>query len=203
MQELKVYVSAASAVGVVRDYANARSSALPALVRGVEACLKLRLFETADGNSPYPIDQLFNISAWAFVMDKDYNDQTASVLKADNASITVQSVTDTILDSEYTYTEVSIPLPNTNTEELNEWLGTAQSKSGLSAELVGYNSEGKAVFVLQLENFTVRNRLTSAGDPTELPPDYWTEAQVRAFVTSYIDSAIDSKIQDMIINGEW
>ena len=136
-------------------------------------------------------------------MDKDYNDQTASVLKADNASITVQSVTDTILDSEYTYTEVSIPLPNTNTEELNEWLGTAQSKSGLSAELVGYDSEGKAVFVLQLENFTVRNRLTSAGEPTELPSDYWSEAQVRAFASSYIDKAVESAVRDELINGEW
>lgn len=203
MQEIKIYVAAASAVGVVRDYANARNASLPALVRGVETCLKLRIFETADGNSPYPIEQLRSISAWKFVMDKDYNDETAYILQADNENITVASVKDTIIDTDYTYTEVSIPLLETNTVELDNWLQNDKSKAGLSAELVGYNAEGKAVFVLQLENFTVRNRLTSAGDPTELPSDYWSEAQVRAFASSYIDQAVEAAVRDELINGEW
>ena len=44
MQEIKVYVAASDSVGVIRDYANARTVTAPSLVRGVEACLKLRLF---------------------------------------------------------------------------------------------------------------------------------------------------------------
>lgn len=192
MQEVKIYVSAASAVGVARDFANARNMALPSLVRGVETCLKMRLFETADSNSPYPIEQLQNVSAWDFVMDKDFDGNTASVLKADSANITVSSVTDTIVDTEYTYTEVSIPIPDTNTLELIEWLGNAKSKSGLSAELVGYDNDGNTVFILQLENFTVRNRLTGSGEPTEVPEEYLTRVQASAMF--YTKNEIDNMI---------
>ena len=183
MQQFKIYVSAASAVGVVRDFVNARNEQLPALVRGVETELQLRLFASQDGYEPYPIEQLSNIASWQWVMDKDFNEETAYVLVADNANIRVESVTEKVDDTEYTYTQVSIPLTNTNTVELDQWLGTESSKRGLVAELVGYDADGSSVFVLQLENFTFRNRLTSSGNPTELPTEYLTEAQVRAVIT--------------------
>lgn len=183
MQQFKIYVSAASAVGVVRDFVNARNEQLPALVRGVEAELQLRLFASQDGYEPYPIERLSNIASWQWVMDKDFNEETAYILVADNANIRAESVTEKVDDTEYTYTQVSIPLPNTNTVELDQWLGTESSKRGLVAELVGYDADGSSVFVLQLENFTFRNRLTSSGNPTELPTEYLTEAQVRAVIT--------------------
>lgn len=182
MQEVKIYVSAAEAVGVLRDYANAKNATAPALVRGIETMLKLRLFSAANDLTPYPIEQLSGIAAWKFVMDADFDASSNYKLQADNENITVASVTETVDGTENTYTEISIPLKDTNTEELEEWLGTAKSKNGLTAELVGYDGEGVGVFVLQIENFGIRNRLTSAGDPTPIEPEYLTEAQVRALI---------------------
>ena len=54
MQEVKIYVSAAEAVGAVRDYANAKNASAPSLVRGIETMLKLRLFGSANDLTPYP-----------------------------------------------------------------------------------------------------------------------------------------------------
>ena len=182
MQELKIYVSASGVVASIRDYANARSESAPSLVRGVETCLKLRLYAAANTTEPYPIEQLSGITAWKWAMDKDYNESTNYILQADNENITVGTVTEKVEDVTYTYTEVSIPIPQTNTEELVAWLGNDKSKTGLVGELVGYNGNGDAVFILQLENFSVRNRLTSTGSPTPIEPDYLTEAQVRAII---------------------
>lgn len=213
MQEVKIYVSAAEAVGAVRDYANAKNASAPSLVRGIETMLKLRLFGSANDLTPYPIEQFSGITAWKFVMDADYLESTNYKLQADNAHITVASVT----ENEQNYTEVSIPLIETNTEELVEWLGNTKSKSGLTAELVGYNGNGDAVFVLQIENFTVRNRLISAGDPTPIEPDYLNEAQVRALINealaggggsgggmteAQIIAIVDARV-DELLNAEW
>lgn len=182
MQEIKIYVSAAGVVGAIRDFANARSESAPSLVRGIETCLKLRLFATPDASEPYPIEQLAGVSAWKWVMDRDYSESTNYILQADNENITYSTVTENIDGTAYSYTEISIPMSQTNTEELAEWLGAEKSKPGLSGELVGYDGSGNSVFVLQLENFTVRNRLTSAGEPTPIKPEYLTEAQVRAII---------------------
>lgn len=218
MQEVKIYVSAAEAVGAVRDYANAKNATAPALVRGIETMLKLRLFGSANDLTPYPIDQLSGITAWKFVMDADYDPASNYKIQADNENITVASVT----DNETPYTEVSIPLLETNTEELATWLGTSKSKNGLTAELVGFNGDGDAVFVLQIENFSIRNRLTSAGDPTPIEPEYLSEAQVRALINEalagggggggsgmteaeikeYVDQQVEAKFEELS-NAEW
>lgn len=191
MQEFKIYVSASSAVGEVRDFANAQSASLPELVRGIEAVLKLRLFASPDESQPYPIHQLKNIASWQWVMDNDFNEETNYILVADNDNITVSTVQDVYGDVTYTYTEIAIPLPNTNTVELDKWLGNGNSKSGLIGELVGYNTNGDSVFVLQLENFTFRNRLTSSGNPTDLPSEYLTESQVRAVITGTLQNPFE------------
>ena len=57
------------------------------------------------------------------------------------------------------FTEFAIPISDMNTLELATWLGTQKKKTGLTGELVGYDSSGNAVFVLQIDDFTVRNRL--------------------------------------------
>lgn len=195
MQEIKIYVSAAEAVGSIRDYANAKSATAPALVRGVETMLKLRLFSEPNNQAPYPIEQLSGIVSWQFVMDSDYDESTAYKIVADNEHISIDSVTVDVDGTDTTYTEISIPLVDTNTVELDEWLGNAKSKNGLTAELVGYDADGASVFVLQLENFSIRNRITSAGNPTPIEPEYLNEAQVRALIASYVD--------DVILSGEW
>lgn len=182
MQNIKFYVSAAETLGVVRDYANAKSATAPALVRGVETQLKIRLFVNSDGSTPYPIALFSNIAAWQWAMDKDFSESTNYILEADNASITVATVTDSIDGTDSEFTELTIPIPNMNTIELADWLGTDESKSGLSGELVGFDANGKAVFVLQIKNFTVRNRITSLGSPTPIDPDYLTAVQVYALM---------------------
>lgn len=199
MQEIKIYVAANSALGVVRDYANAKTVSAPTLVRGCEVMLRMRLFANADGDTSYPLEQLQNIVSWQFVMDDDFDSSTAYILQADNADITVKSVSEEIDELERSFTEVSIPLTKTNTVELAEWLGTQKSKSGLHGELVGFDAAGDDVFVLQIENFTFRNRITSQGDPTEIEPEYLTAAQVTALVKAEVKAYVDNAI----LNGEW
>lgn len=191
MQEVKIYVMAAESLGVIRDYANAKNAATPSLVRGVETMLKLRLFSEPNVQSPYPIENLANVVAWKFVMDADYDESTTYKLVADNEHITAATVTEDVDGTEYTYTEIEVPLKETNTVEIDEWLGGSKSKNGLTGELAGFDADGNTVFLLQLENFTVRNRLTSAGDPTEIPSEYFTEAQVRAFVTGLLRNPME------------
>lgn len=186
MQNVKFYAAAPETLGTVRDFANAKNATAPTLVRGCEVCLKMRLFANSDGDAAYPITAFSNIVSWQWAMDKDFNEATNYILEADNANITVSTVTDTVDGTDIDYTEISIPIPNMNTEELATWLGTDKSKSGLAGELVGFDADSTQVFVLQVENFTVRNRITSLGTPTPISPDYLTATQVRALIASGI-----------------
>lgn len=187
MQETIFYVAAGETVGTVRDYANAKTLAAPTLVRGVAACLRMRLFARRDGPQPYPMEALSGIVSWQWAMDSDFSEATSYKLEADNSNISVAEVEDEIDGDENTYTELTIPIPEMNTEELAEWLGTEKSKNGLHGELVGFNADGDSVFILQVENFTVRNRITSLGEPTPADPDYLTAAQVAALVAAGLE----------------
>ncbi|MGN0878594.1 MAG: hypothetical protein ACI4WT_03965 [Oligosphaeraceae bacterium] len=187
MQETIFYVAAGETLGSVRDFANAKSAAAPTLVRGVSALLRMRLFAHREGLEPYPIDALDGIVRWQWAMDTDFSEATAYRLQADHANIRVGEVTDEIDGDEYTYTEVSIPMPEMNTVELVEWIGTDRSRSGLHGELVGYDDSGAEVFILQVENFTLRNRITSLGEPTPVSPDYLTASQVAALIAAGLD----------------
>lgn len=183
MQEITIYVSAANSLGVIRDYANAQKMTAPSLMRGCEYKLRLRLFANAEGDTPYSISALQQVKSWQFVMDRDYDNTTANLLLANNASIAVATVEDTTIDGESRrFTEVQIPLTETNTEQLAEYLGTDRKKGNITAELVGYDSNGNDIFVLQIENFTFCNRLTSQGQPTVIDPEYLTAAQINAIV---------------------
>jgi hypothetical protein len=57
----------------------------------------------------------------------------------------------------------------------------------LNGELVGFDEGGSEVFVLQVKGFTVRNRISSTGNPTEIQSEYLTEAQVRALCAAGLD----------------
>lgn len=186
MQKVKFYVAAAQTLGVVRDYANARNEPAPTLVRGCEVQLNMRLFANADGTTPYPIEALSGVVSWQWVMDKDFSEATSYILEADNAAISVSSVTDEIDGNAYPYTEITIPIRQMNTTGLAEWLGSGKSQSGLNGELVGFDGNGTQVFVLQVENFTVRNRITSLGSPQPIDPDYLTAPQVRSLIAAGI-----------------
>ena len=117
MQTLTFYVTADSTLGAVRDYANAKNAAAPTLTRGVSACLKMRVFANAENADPYPLAELQNIPSWQFVMDDDFDSTSNYILVADHNEISVQSITETINEVEYTFSEFSIPIRSTNTEE--------------------------------------------------------------------------------------
>ena len=187
MQTIPFYVAAGSTLGTVRDYANARNASAPVLTRGVAACLKMRIFADVENADPYPIDELRAIPPWQFVMDDDFDSESAYILVADHADITVEQVTETINEVEFTYSEFTIPITEMNTAELNELLGTKESIATLNGELVGFDENGAEVFVLQVKGFTVRNRISSTGNPTEIPGEYLTEAQVRALCSAGLD----------------
>lgn len=186
MQNTTFYVAANETLGVVKDYANAKTVTPPTLVRGVAACLKMRLFASRDGMDAYPISAFANIVSWQWAMDNDFNESTAYKLVGDNGDIAVATVTESIDGEEISCTEISIPMSGMNTAELAAWLGTEKSKSGLAGELVGLDAGGGQIFILQVENFTVRNRITSIGNPTPVDPDYLTAAQVNALIAAGI-----------------
>lgn len=184
MQNIIFYVAANETLGAVKDYANAKTMAAPTLVRGAGCCLRMRVFENADGETPYPVEELASVAAWEWVMDTDFNGETAYKLVADAGSITVDTVTAEIDGNDHTYTEFTIPISNMNTEELAALLGTSEAISNLAGELCGYAATGELVFIVQVKGFTVRNRVASVTAPTELESDYLTAAQVRALVAA-------------------
>ena len=184
MQNITFYVNAKETLGVCRDYANAKTVAAPTLVLGVGATLRMRLFAGADTTERYPLEMLDDIVAWQWNMDADFNGETAYKVVSPPGSILVLGTVETVDAIERSYTEVFIPLPEMHTAELTEWLGDAESKSGLHGELVGCDASGKTVFILQIRNFTIRNRITSLGNPTEIDPEFLTAEQVRALISS-------------------
>ena len=170
MQNLEIYATANSTVATVRDSANAQTVAAPMLVIGISTSITLTLFAQADDLLPLPPSALSGITAWSFVFDDDFNSETDYKIVADSANITWTGATyDGEQDESGNYipTVFNIPIPQMNSVALNEWLGTAASKSGLIGELVGYDSTGAFVFVLQIQGFTVRNRITGGGEIEE------------------------------------
>lgn len=160
MQEIKIYAAANETLAVVRDFANARTVSAPSLVIGVSAKLVLTLF--AESNSTKPLDRsMFDgITAWQFVMDDDYDVSTTPKIVADNENITLNLVPPGAMPED-TPTVFTIPLIDMNSSALRNWLGTNRLRSGMTGELVGY-IEGESVFVLQIENFTIRNRIVTS-----------------------------------------
>lgn len=141
MQETIFYVAAGETLGAVRDFANAKSAAPPTLVRGVSALLRMRLFAHRDGLEPYPLEALDGIVRWQWAMDTDFNEATAYKLQANTAYIGLAEVTDEIDGDEYTYTEVSNPMPQMNTVELAGLKGTDRSRNGLHGEPIGNQAQ--------------------------------------------------------------
>ena len=189
MQDLIFYVAANETLGAVRDYANMRNESAPTLVLGVSVCLRMRLFTERNVATPYPISAFSGIAAWNWSMDGDYDHSTTCKLTADAGAITVHSVSDSINGETMTFTEFVIPISTMNTEELTAWLGTAESKRGLTGELVGYDTDGNAVFVLQIENFTVRNRVTGIGEPTSQNQELVTRTEAQSMILYAISGA--------------
>ena len=182
MQKITLYATANETLASVRDSANARSASAPVFVRDVEVELHLRLFANANEPNRYILPS--GIVSYGWYMDDDFKTSTAFKIVGDNADIVVVEVEDSTDpdtgETIYGYTDIKIPISNMNSEALVEWLGENKSMTGLIGELCGYDSTGASIFVLQIEGFTVRNRLSDTGEPSENVENYLTIDEARA-----------------------
>jgi len=205
MQDIVFYVAAKETLGKVRDYSNMRNSDAPLLTLGVAVCLRMRLFDDIEDSMPYPIASFSGIADWQWRMDADFDRSTACKLVADADGISVHTVTDTVKGETMSFTEFVIPISNMNTEELVAWLGSDKVKTGLAGELVGYDDEGHAMFVLQIEDFSVRNRLAGLNDededdPTPVDQEIVTRPVAEQMIQTAV-SAFDASKQDKLTSG--
>ena len=166
MQEHIIYLDAHESVAVVRDEKNMRSLPPPTLVRGTACVLKLRLFAERIGTTPYPIANLYDVVAWQWAMDSDFYDRSPYKLVADNVAIELNSVQEFRDGIGRVYTQITIPMPSMETNELARWLGSEPVRAGLTGELTGFDSTGSPIYILQIEGFKIRNRIVSSAGPT-------------------------------------
>ena len=181
MQDIVFYVAAGDALGICKDSYGNQTVSAPSIIRGGEVRLRMRLL-TGDGtDTPLPVAPLLECVSWEWVMDSDWDDSTPSKLIADNASITVSDVEDGDGETAKHYTEVVIPIPEMNTQELKDYLASKETAT-LNGELCGYGEDAKVLFILQVKGFTVRNRIAPSAPPTELADQFLDEAGVRALI---------------------
>lgn len=182
MQNITFYARAAETLGEFTDYANAKTKPAPILTRGVAVYLRMRLFKEDGSLDPVPIDTFADVKAWQWVMDDDFDSTSNYILVAQHDQITVEAKTEEIEGESREITEFTIPIPEMNTEELDTVLQKKENVANLNGELVGLNGAGEAVYILQLKGFTVRNRISSAGNPTPITAKYYTAEQTRAII---------------------
>lgn len=159
MQEHIIYLNAHDSVAVVRDDKNMRTLPAPTLVRGTACTLKLRLFAERIGTAPLPIDSLYDVVTWQWAKNCDFNDRSPYKLVGDHAHIEVSSVQEYNNGIGRVYTQVTIPMPSMETNELARWLGSEPMRAGLTGEPTGFNSSGSPIFILQVEGFKVTGTL--------------------------------------------
>jgi hypothetical protein len=160
MQEIVIYLRAGDVAATVVDEFNQTGKAVPAITRGMRANLCLRLLDSE--GEPFQASKLaFN--SWDFVLAHDWNTATPVQIRS-QVGITVSSIT---ID-EKTFSQINIPLTETNTEELIAALGNSSSIK-LGGELAGFESgEVDPGFLIQFD-MTVRNRRGTAGTDVPTP----------------------------------
>ena len=188
MQTIICYIGRTGGVrGVFRDAANLTGAPAPEIAAGVPYLVKFRVFDGIGEAAPLPADVLTECSGWSFELDGDYDGATTCKIVADNANIATAQANE--------YTEFSVPLPNTYTEELAAALGSA-ARVTLHGELVGYDANGAAKFALQANGVTIRNRVSGLAEPTPIPPHGYEDA-VRDIVSGAV-AAASSTLQSQI-----
>lgn len=166
MQEHIIYLDAHESVAVVRDEKNMRTLPPPTLVRGTACTLKLRLFAERIGTTPYPIANLYDVVSWQWAMDSDFYDRSPYKLVGDNPTIELNSVQEFRDGIGRVYTQITIPMPSMESNELARWLGSEPVRAGLTGELTGFDATGSPIYILQIEGFKIRNRIVSSSGPT-------------------------------------
>ena len=166
MQEHIIYLDAHETVAVVRDEKNMRTLPPPTLVRGTACILKLRLFAERIGTTPFPIANLYDVVSWQWAMDSDFYDRSPYKLVGDSPNIELNSVQEFRDGIGRAYTQITIPMPSMETNELARWLGSEPVRAGLTGELTGFDATGSPIYILQIEGFKIRNRIVASVAPT-------------------------------------
>ena len=178
LQKIIIYINADSTVGEIVDQYGQATSSVPVVIRSGEALLCLRLLQDTE---PYPAEKLTVLNSFDCIFDNDWNTATVPKLRADNSNIAIVSTAE--------YTEIQIPLLDTNTEELAAIIESQQSVT-LGMELCGF-VDGKLspVFVLQVEGVKIQNRRGNTGMayPTPLDPNIYTIIQVNDLLDAKAD----------------
>lgn len=201
MQDIVFYVDASNSIGTVTNITNNGNGYAPPLVFGVSVCLKMRLFATSVNADAYPISSFSDVTHWAWRMDSEFNRRTPYKVNADNANISVQTVTETVNGKTMHFTEFAIPISDMNTQELADWLGdNKEQQAKLTGELVGYDSSGNAIFGLQVDGFAMRNKLADRNEPTSNDQEYLTRSETEQLVQTEISSAAAAK-QDKLTSA--
>ena len=170
MNKAVFYVAACNeVVGVFRDFYNIRPEDAPRFTCGIPIEFHLRLFKNRHSVEPYPLASLSDVTRYAFVMDVDFDRTTPLKIDIDNGSISVADVEESYVDKQTNititrhYTEFTIPIQSSDTIGLFDWLGTEKEKK-LIGELVGYDGLGNTIFVLQIQDFILGNRISRDGE---------------------------------------
>ncbi len=180
MQNIIIYLRAGDVAATVVDEYNQTAKTTPTITRGMRANLCLRPIDS-EGN-PIPAENLDYVG-WDFVLANDWNTSTDPQIRV-QTGFTVSSVT----VGDKTFSQITIPLTETNTTQLVEALGSSASVK-LGAELAGFESgESDPGFLIQFD-VNVRNRRGTAGTGTPEPVGDGTYSAVQ------IDVLLDAKAE--------
>lgn len=197
----KLYIRKDGVRGTLVDSTGAVQTGLQfSVTLGMAADLYIVLFNE-DTEEPMTATELANYTGWNFVLADDFDQTTEPQIRI-NTGIEVISAAGMGI--------VRVTIPNTNTEGLATWLGTAESKT-IGVELAGYKTgETIAAMVIQWSCVVYNRRDLEGGDePEPIDPNYYTKAQVDALIaqksfatlTTKTDASISLAASDMVI--EW
>lgn len=175
MQDIVIYLRADDVAAVVVDRYNQKLSTNPAITRGLKPRLCLRLIH-ADG-TPFAAADL-DYAAWDFVLANDWDTATDPQIRVQDGITVAEVDVDGV-----TYSEIRIPLTETNTAELITALGSSSDKT-LGAELAGIPAGESDPGAIWQFNMSVRNRRGTAGTGTPEPvgDGTYSSSQVDALI---------------------
>ena len=151
MQEITYYVTMDHIPrGKLMDHFNDYPDDDPiGLVVGIPIQINLMLFKSRNtGTRPYPVPD--DIVSWKFFADNDFNRSTEPLITVDSGIYTVETTSQT---------KLVIPISDMSGERLVELLGTRGVLEDITGEVIGYDELDNAVFVMQLDNIVIRNRI--------------------------------------------
>ena len=151
MQEITFYVTMDHIPrGKLMDHFNDYPDDDPiGLIVGIPIQINLVLFKSRNsGTKPYPVPD--EIVSWKFFADNDFKRSTEPLITVDSGIYTVETTSQT---------KLVIPISDMSNERLLELLGTRGCLEGITGEVIGLDGLDDTVFVMQLDNIVIRNRI--------------------------------------------